>query len=164
VRCRLGVALWQAGDTTAALDELEAALRLQPDLAEAHYRIGLVLSARKQPAAATTHLRRALELKPDWPEALAALGFTLATAPGEQDRDVVEGLRVASRAVELTSRTNFVALDALAAACGATGKYDEAARTAAKAAELAQAAGDKKCADQIQSRRKLYEAGQPYRE
>ena len=67
-------------------------------------------------------------------------------------------------AVELTSRTNFVALDALAAAYAETGKFDEAARTAAKAAELALAAGDKKRAEQIESRRRLYEAGKPYRE
>lgn len=163
-RCRLGIALWQGGDVAAALKELDAALRLQPDLAEAHYYAGLVLIAQKQAAAATTHFHQALQLKPGWPEALAGLGFTLATAPSEQDRDVVDALRVATRAVELTSRTNFVALDALAAACAAAGNYDEAARTAAKAAELAQAAGDKKRADQIQSRRKLYEAGKPYRE
>jgi protein O-mannosyl-transferase len=162
--CRLGTALWQGGAAQPALDELEAALRLQPNLAEAHYQIGLILATQKQPAGAVTRLREALRLRPEWPEAMAGLALTLASASSESDRNPSEALRVASRAVELTANTNAVALDAFAAACAATGKFEEATRTATKAAELARAAGDPKRAEEFQARRKLYAANQPYRQ
>ena len=160
----LGAIFLEQGRAQEAESLLRDAVRYKPAYTDAHFNLGNALLSEGAAREAASSYRRALQLKPDWPEALAGLGFTLATAPGEQDREVVEALRVATRAVELTQHTNFVALDALAAACAATGQYDEAARTAAKAAELAQAAGDKKREDQIQSRRKLYEAGKPYRE
>lgn len=161
--CRLGTALWQEGNAPAALEALHAALELQPDLAEAHHQLGLIRANQQRPAAALFHLRRAVELRPDWPEALADLALTLASTPGESDRNGPEALRLASRAVELTGRTNYLALDALAAARAETGAYAEAAAVAALAAHWARTAGDTNRADQIELRLKLYEAGKPYR-
>jgi tetratricopeptide (TPR) repeat protein len=161
---RLGMALWMGGNPEQALGELGAALQLQPDLAEAHYQIGVILAAQEQAPGAIARLREALRLRPNWPEALASLAFTLATASSETNRDPVEALRAATQAVELTRNTNAEALDSFAAACATSGNYTEAARAATKAAELAFSAGDKTRAEQIQSRRKLYETGKPFRQ
>lgn len=162
-RCRLGTALGQAGDTNAARAELETALQLQPDLAEAHHQLGLLQAGAQQPAAALPHLRRAVELQPEWPEALASLAFTLATAPSDAERDAAEALRLATRATDLTRRTNALALEALAAALAAQGRFGEAATTAAEAAARARALGDTNRADQIQQRQRAYESGQTHR-
>jgi tetratricopeptide (TPR) repeat protein len=162
--CRLGSALWHDGNPSDALAELDRALKLQPDLAEAHHQTGIILASGQKPALAVSHLRRAVELQPDWPEALAGLAFTLATAASEKDRDGAEALRVAGRAVELTRRTNFIALDALAAALAETATFEEATRTAGLAAELATTAGDTNRAEQIHLRQKLYESGKPHRQ
>jgi hypothetical protein len=109
-------------------------------------------------------LRRAVELQPDWPEGLAGLAFTLATAGRDADRDGAEALRLATRAAELTGRTNAITLDALAAALAENAHFAEAARTAARAADLARAAGDTNRANQIQERQRAYESGKPHRQ
>ena len=157
--CRLGTALRHAGDSPGAIAELKAALALQPDLAEAHHQLGVLLAGTRENSTALTHFRRAIELNPDWPEALTDLAFALGTAPVGEPRYGAEALQLAQRAVELTSRTNFAALDALAAALAQSGSLTEAARTAVAAAKLARAAGDTNRAAQIQSRQRLYEIG-----
>ena len=163
-RCRLGVALWQQGDTASALAELNAVLQAAPDLADAHYYLGLVLQKEKKTVESVNHLRRATELKPDWPDALAGLAVALATAPGENGGHRDEALRAAERATELTGKTNYVALDSLATAYAASGKYDQAAVLASTAAKLARAARDSRRADQIEARAELFAAGKPYHE
>lgn len=163
-RCRLGTALWHGGDARAALEELASALQLEPDLAEAHRQVGIILAAQGQSEEALAYLRRAVELRPEWPEALASLAFTLASAGNEPEQNGAEALQHAQRAVELTGRTNFVVLDALAAALAETASFDTAMRTARRAAELARAAGDTNQATQIEMRIKQYEAGQPHRQ
>ena len=159
-----GIALFNGGKFAEAKAVFETLLKQNDKLAEAHYRLGLILAAQRQPAGAVTRLREALRLQPDWPEALAGLAFTLATAPTEKDRNPSEALRVATHAVDLTGHTNALAMDSMAAACAASGRYEEAVRNATKAVELARAAGDQTRADQMQSRLKLYEAGKPYRQ
>ncbi|MDB6026252.1 MAG: Tetratricopeptide 2 repeat protein [Verrucomicrobiales bacterium] len=164
IHARLGAALWRAGDADEGLRELAEAMRVQPDLAEAHYQTGLILSERKQSANAISFLRQAIKFNPDWPEALAGLALVLATTSDEQIRNAPEALTLATRAVALTHSTNAVALDALAAAYAASGKFEEATRNATEALKLAKAAGAKTDADKIELRKKSYEAGKPYHE
>lgn len=163
-RCRLGTALWHTQDATAALEELNIALKLQPDLAEAHHQMGITRAAEGQSDAALAHFRRAVELQPDWPEALASLAFTLATVAETSGRNGAEALRLAGQAVQSTGRTNFITLDALAAAQAETGAFGAAAQTAAAAVKLARTAGDTNLAARIESRQKHYESGKPYRQ
>jgi tetratricopeptide (TPR) repeat protein len=58
-----------AGHLPEAIDHYEQALRLNPDLAEAHYNLGMALeqAGRKVPAMARYKL--ALQNQPDFPEA-----------------------------------------------------------------------------------------------
>lgn len=163
-RARLGTALWQSGDSEGALQELADAMKLQPELAEAHYQAALILSGQKKTQTAITFFRQAIQFQPEWPEALAGLAFLLASASDASQRDPAEALSLATRAVELTGSTNIVALDALAAASAENGKFVEAARLAGKAIELAEAGAERKRAAGIQVRKNLYEAGKPYHE
>ena len=70
----LGEALAEAGRYPDAIRHYEAAIRLQPDLAEAHNNLGSALDRAGQLAGALAEYRRALELRPDYPEAQDNLG------------------------------------------------------------------------------------------
>ena len=74
---RQGVAAREAGRLQEARRELEAALRVAPELAEAHLYLGLVLHESEDFAAAAESLARALALKPEIPRARELLGYDL---------------------------------------------------------------------------------------
>ena len=164
--CRLGVAIWKdgKGNAEAAIQELDRALKLNANDPEAYYYAGIIMSANKQTADAIRLLRRAVELRPEWPEAHAGLAFSLATAARAIDRDAEEALAHATRAATLSGNTNYVVLDALAAAYATNNRFEDASTVALKAADLADNAGAKALAEKIRSRRAVYLSGQPYRE
>ena len=64
-----------------AAAEYEAALRIDPDLAEAHYDLGLALSGMGRPAEALSHFEAALKIRPDYAEAHNNLAVTLVGTP-----------------------------------------------------------------------------------
>ena len=75
----LGVEAIRGGRPTEALKELDEALRLDPDFAEAHRARGLVLEfGFDKLDGAEAEFRRALALKRDYPEASNDLGQVLA--------------------------------------------------------------------------------------
>ncbi|MFN2597587.1 MAG: tetratricopeptide repeat protein [Pyrinomonadaceae bacterium] len=96
------------GDLERALELYDAALKLRPEFAEAHYQKGVALVSLKKFAEAEAALRRAAELKKDWALPQAALGFLVLR--GGRDREAEPYLR---RAVELDPQ-NRQALVALA--------------------------------------------------
>jgi len=72
----LGVEALRAGDPQGSLRELQEALKLNPDFAEAHEELGLLLHlGYKHYDEAEKELRRAIELHPSLPETM-----TMATA------------------------------------------------------------------------------------
>ena len=60
----LGIARQRAGQLKRAAWAFRRALRLQPEFAEAHNRIGALLASGGRGRAGYTHLRRAVELAP----------------------------------------------------------------------------------------------------
>jgi tetratricopeptide (TPR) repeat protein len=62
--CGRGLALLQIAEYDKALADFEAALKLEPDDALAHYGRGRVRRARRQPSEAMRDLTRAIELAP----------------------------------------------------------------------------------------------------
>jgi tetratricopeptide (TPR) repeat protein len=96
------------GETARAVELYDAALKLRPEFAEAHFQKGVALVALKRLPEAEGSLRRAAELKSDWPLPQAALGLLLARAG--RDREADPFLR---RAVELDPK-NLPSLVALA--------------------------------------------------
>jgi tetratricopeptide (TPR) repeat protein len=105
----------------------------------------------------------ALALRPDHPPALAGLAWIRATAPDAALRNGDEAVTLAERAARATRRADLSALDALAAAYAAVGRYDEAVAVASEAREHAQARGLADAAAQFGARADLYRQRRPYR-
>jgi len=126
----LGRLLAYTGQTAEAIDQLSRALSINDSYAEAHYNLAGALAARGPVRDVLAHYRAAAALAPEWTPALTALGWMLATHPSDEVRDAREAIAVAERAVALTKRRDASALDTLAAAYAAGGRFDEAVATA----------------------------------
>jgi tetratricopeptide (TPR) repeat protein len=134
----------------------EEALRLDSRYAEAHYQMGSVYWLRGESEGAAERFVRALALAPDHPRALMDLSWIRSSAPDESLRNPGEALQLATRAVDLTGGHDAAALDALAAAQAATGQFDLAAETAARALRFDI---PELLAEAIRSRREIYLQG-----
>ncbi|HZE22125.1 MAG TPA: tetratricopeptide repeat protein [Desulfobaccales bacterium] len=74
----LGEVLAGQGQLNQAVAHYTAALRLQPDFAQAHYNLGVALGAQGKLNQAAAQYRAALRFKPDFAEACNNLGEILA--------------------------------------------------------------------------------------
>jgi protein O-GlcNAc transferase len=104
---RLGVVAHQLGRPDAP-DILARAVALNPDLAEAHNDLGVVLGARGRLAEAATAFERAAALRPDYAEAHANLGGALRRL-GRTEEAVAHYERVAALAPNSAGAHNNVA-------------------------------------------------------
>lgn len=137
---------------------LERALELDTVTAELHAALGETNAKLGKPAEAKHHFRAALRLRPDWPTPANNLAWMLATHPDPRVRDVQRALLIAETLV----RTHPDFLDTLAAAQAASGRFDDARRTATAAIVLARAAGSDEFVRALESRLALYRADQPF--
>ena len=99
----------QAGKIEEAIAHYEQALRINPDYAEAHNNLGLLLAQTGRIEEAIAHFEQALRIKPDYAEAHCALGMAL-----EQTGQVREAVGHYEQALRI--RTGF---DASAECAGA---------------------------------------------
>jgi tetratricopeptide (TPR) repeat protein len=161
----LGCALAMAEQYSQAIPHLEKALALKPDLVEAHYYLGESLyfsQARTQEALA--HWRKALRLDPNFARAMNGAAHVLAAGPEASDRNGVEAVKLAERAVQVSGGRNPIYLDTLAAAYAEAGRFPDAIATARQALELATQQHRARLVEALNTRIKLYEARQPYRD
>ncbi len=162
-RYQLAEIALQEGRPEEAVQQVQIALRHQPEAPELHELLGRAQLAQGAAAGALESLRRAVELRPDWPKGLASLAAALASVPDASLRNGPEALRLASRAFELTGGTNLLVLEALAAARAETGDFAEAARLIESALSIARSSGASNRIGELEGRRALYQAGQPFR-
>ena len=73
----LGAALLLTGDLPNAMGQLEQALRIHPDFADAQNSLGIALEQAGRAQEAIGHYEQALRLKPDYPDAHNNLGIAL---------------------------------------------------------------------------------------
>ena len=114
-------------------------------------------------AQAAAQFGEALALDRDNGQALAGLAWIRATSADPALRDPAEAVRLAERADALKSHRDVIAIDALAAAYAAAGRFDDAVRVARIGLDQAAGAGQGPVAAQFRQRIELYQKGQPLR-
>jgi len=147
------------GRASEAIQHFREAIRLDPGYAEAHFNLGSALHAQGHPQESIVEFRRALEAKPDLPPALVELAWIFASAHDATLRDPDQAVRTAERAVNLTAHGDAKALDVLAAAQAAGGRFDAAFETAAAALALGPPDA---LAAAIRQRQQLYRQNRAY--
>ena len=159
----LGALLQLVGRQEPALDHYRRAIALRPDNVEAQVNLGLLLSAQGRLTEAVRALDAALDLTPDQPRALAGLAWIHATAADQALRNPAAAIALGERATALTGRGDVAALDALAAAYAAAGRFGDAVSTARAGVEVATAAGAVELAARFRERLELYQQGRALR-
>ena len=96
-------------------------------------------------------------------EAMVVDTISMATNPKAELRNGAEAVRLAERACELSGGKEARFQGTLDAAYAEAGRFADALATAAKAHDLALAAGQPEIARQAEERVALYRAGKPYR-
>lgn len=139
-----------------ALEQCNAALRLAPDLADAHYNLGLVRDLLGEEAAAAEAFREGLRLEPRLRIA-NRFAWILATHPQAEVRDGAEALRWARWVDERTETKRSRFLATLAAAQAETGDFQGALATIERALAVA---GEERASDLLEAR-ELYRARRP---
>jgi spermidine synthase len=86
----------------------------------------------------------------------------LATSPDSKVRDPARAVELAEKASSLDKSQNPAALDTLAAAYAAAGKFAQACQTAHLALEQAAASGNTPLVEEINTKLQLYKNEQPY--
>lgn len=140
------------GRVNDAIGEYRQALRINPVDADVHSSLGSALALSGQIDEALEHYRRALEIKPDLPAAIVDLAWILATSDRADVRAPGEAVRLAERGAELTGYRNATALDTLALAYAAAGRFDRAISTAEAVLGLASDSGLQELADETRRR------------
>ncbi len=160
-RQALASALAEAGQTEEALKLYLDLLERQPDNPVSHFNVGNLYLARNEPESAAREFRRAVELAPDYADAQYNLALVLeqlgrteeatqqarhavaADPEGRQPRELLAKLLLRSGRLEDVQEAASLAPDlaaaqlALGSALGRAGRYSEAARSYARAVELA---------------------------
>jgi tetratricopeptide (TPR) repeat protein len=158
----LGTALAAAGRADEAIPRFEQVLSIEPWNVDAHIRLASALCDRGRAADALPHLDKAIELEGN-SAAIQQAAWLRATSPEPGVRDGVKAVELANRSI-LFSDSDPRAFDALGAALAETGDFEGAAQAAAKAYDLALAAGDAQLAQSTRERIDLYRRHAPYRE
>ena len=96
----------------------------------AHLNLGVVYVQQGQLELANAEYRKVLERQSDRLPALNSLAWNLATMPNAAPDAAGEAVKLAERAVALTSRRDLSVLQTLAAAYAAAGRFDDAVATA----------------------------------
>lgn len=160
----LAAALTDSGRVDDAIAHCRQVLKLRPQFARARNNLQIALTQQQQIQATLARQRELVRSRPDDAKLQSDLAWMLATNPNASVRNAAEAVALAQRAVELSGGNGPTMVDALAAAYAEAGRFPEAVQTAQKAGELAAQQNQAALQTAIAARRKLYEAGQPYRE
>lgn len=158
----LGRVLLALGQRDEAAAEIGEALRLRPAYAEAHFNMAELLRTGDTPRLAVEQYREALKIRPDWVPCLVRLAWMLGADPDPGVRNAAEAIRLGTRAVEISLRTDASALDALAAAYASAGRFDEAMATESSALDVATKTSPADPAVEMRNRLALYRSRRPY--
>ena len=152
-----GLALLRVGRFEEAEQKLRHGLRVHAGAAELHTGLGAAAQAQGRPREAIDHYRESLVQNPGYREAANNLAWLLATCPSVRRAD--EAIALAGLAGREPN-----ALDTLAAAHAAAGRFDDAVRIADAAARDALERRLIQLGSAIRERASLYRQKRPYEE
>jgi tetratricopeptide (TPR) repeat protein len=156
---RARAAAWQRlGDHQRALADLDQAIQLAPDHPDTFSQRGNILAEKGNFVQALGDFRRALAIDADWAEAYRSLAWLQATCPDPRYRDPEQAIAAAQQAQRLSGPNDCFVLEALAAAHGSAGAFDEAVDFQKQAIAVA----PPEFAEPLRQRLQLYQQRQPY--
>lgn len=158
----LGNVLAAQGKYDEAIENYERALRIQPLSADAHEHLAEIYWHKGKVPEAIMHWNRALKLEPDSADVLNNLAWALATTDPGQGGDPGRAVILARHACDLTDNRDPTYPDTLSVAEAAAGQFTDAVATAQKALDMADAAGQTQLAERIESRLRLFRAGEAF--
>jgi tetratricopeptide (TPR) repeat protein len=154
----------ERGHFEQAQADYTEAIRLDPRRGMSYYRRGLTLLLRNETEKAITDLETATRLDPQSAAAWNELAWVLATHPDDALRDGRRAIEAATRACELTNRTEPNYLDTLATAQAETGDFAAAVRIQREALAALPDLPDEPRRPSYQARLELYLDGKPFHE
>jgi len=160
---RMGASFLATGKWQEAIACFKGILGSGRSRADVYASLGVAYSQEGRYGLAIDSWTKAAQLEPNSSMVLNNLAWVLATADDPNVRDVTRALALAQRSCELTFYNGAEALDTLAAAYAAAGKFPDAVATAEKALNAAKTVGREDLAREIQNRLELYRAARPYR-
>ncbi len=146
-----------------AMSYARKAAALAPNSQLIHSLLGGLYSSLGQYGDGLAYLELAHAANPGDVAVANNLAWLLATCPEPRYRNGPRALRLARQACEATAHKSPPLLDSLAAAYAETGQFDQAVATTRQALEIVRS-NPKASTETLESRLKLYEAGQPYRD
>lgn len=158
--CMAGDLLRQ-GRTNQAIAHYRRSLQIKPTYFKALGGLAAAFRRQGRTDLAVKYYKQAVRYKPDWAYAMNNLAWIRATHKEAKFRNPKEAVRLARCACELTNYKNPSILDTLAAAYAAAGQFSDAVATAQKALDMVRPSNSQ-LKTAIQSRLRLYKAGQPY--
>src|SRR6266699_996722 len=151
-----------------AISHSEAAVRIQPDNANARDTLARCLFRRGRVNEAVAHLKETLRIAPDDDYAQANLAWVLATSPDASLRDGAKALELAENLTERPGHANdanaIQVLQILAAAYAETGRFPQATQAAQQALQLAIAQNNVALTESLQSNLANYQRNLPWRD
>ena len=133
----LGRILLETGKFDEAVEHLDDALRFDPDDPTANYYWGYILHRKDKPKEAASFYRRAVELDSEFIPAMLGLAALCIADVGADSAEIAEALDLAVKACDMTREKDLQSLRILAGMYAVAGRFDEAARTAKTAIEVA---------------------------
>jgi Flp pilus assembly protein TadD len=155
----LGIAEERLGRNDAAASRYSEAIRLDPRHAGAHGNLGMLRLDQGRSDEAVALLELALRFDPNSVTTRNNLAWLLATSGDPTLRDPERAVRLAEEAREAEGDGDPELLDTLAAAYASVGRFEDAARIAARAAEGAEALGDLEGARRMRGSERRYREG-----
>ena len=155
-RTNLGAVLLQLGEYGAAIEQLEAVLRIDPDDERTVVNLAMVLADRSRFADAVAVLARAHERLPQSVATTTTLARILAAAPDRRVRDAARALDLAMRVYE--ANPSAVHAETVALALAAMSRCGEAQEWMRRAVSVAEQSADAAEAARLRSELSKYGA------
>ena len=160
----LGVVLCSAGKFDEGIERLERALLLNPEYTQVYGNLGEAYASQGRMPPALKYFLLALQKEPDDVFLLNRAGWLMATSTDDAVRDGGRAVEIASRALKLTNAQDVESLDTLAAAYAEMNRFPDASATEMEAIRLARLKGRADILPELESRLRLYQSGQKFRQ